>query len=186
MQSAMTAEPAEMRGSNLPTPHNRSHRIIGVMRCSTKRRDRCRLVQALRRGPRLPRAQARRSELQRSDLRQPLRRRGRRYLLADLVPPQRAPRRLSRRSGSRPSGRGLSSTRSEARAGFGFGRRGTGLRRPPSKTTDLLHRRQSMAAAAADAGKARLCHECCLAQYSVCRPLTEAIRAETLDLRLFL
>ena len=58
------------------------------------RRDRRRLVQALQRGPRLSGPQARRSELQRPDLRQPLRRRGRRYLLADLVPPERAARRL--------------------------------------------------------------------------------------------
>ena len=36
-------------------------------------RDRGRLVEALRRGPRLPLAQARRSVLQRADLRQPVR-----------------------------------------------------------------------------------------------------------------
>ena len=51
------------------------------------RRDRGRLVEALQRGPRLSLAQAGRSQLQRADLRQPLRRRGRRDLHPDLVAP---------------------------------------------------------------------------------------------------
>jgi hypothetical protein len=59
-------------------------------------RDRRRLVQALQRGPRLFGPQARRSELHRPDLRQPLRRRGRRGLQPHLVPPQRPPERLTR------------------------------------------------------------------------------------------
>lgn len=71
------------------------------------RRNRRRLVQALERGPRLSGPQARRSELQRPDLRQPLRRRGQRHLLADLVPPQRAPGRLTPGARPRPKGRGL-------------------------------------------------------------------------------
>ena len=61
------------------------------------RRDRRRLVQDLQRGPRLSGSQARRSELQRSDLRQPLRRRGRRGLQPHLVPPEPPQRRLSHR-----------------------------------------------------------------------------------------
>ena len=56
-----------------------------------------RLVQALQRGPRLSGPQARRSELHRPDLRQSLRRRGWRGLQPDLVPPQRAPGRLTPR-----------------------------------------------------------------------------------------
>ena len=48
-------------------------------------RDRGRLVEALRGGPRLPLAQARRPLLQRADLREPVRRRGRRRLHPDLV-----------------------------------------------------------------------------------------------------
>ena len=59
-------------------------------------RDRRRLGQALQRRPRLSGPQARRSELHRPDLRQPLRRRGRRGLQPDLVPPQRPPQRLTR------------------------------------------------------------------------------------------
>jgi hypothetical protein len=58
--------------------------------------DRGRLVEALQRGPRLPLGQAGRSFVQRSDLRQPLRRRGRRRLHPHLVPRPPAERRLSR------------------------------------------------------------------------------------------
>ena len=58
-------------------------------------RDRGRLVQALKRGSRLPLGQAGRSELQRADLRQPLRRRGRRGLHPYLVARSQAQRRLS-------------------------------------------------------------------------------------------
>ena len=61
-------------------------------------RDRGGLVEALQRGSRLSLAQARRPELQRADLRQPLQRRGRRGLHPDLVAPQQAQRRLSRTS----------------------------------------------------------------------------------------
>ena len=53
------------------------------------------MVEALQRGPRLTLGQAGRSELQRSDLRQPLRRRRRRDLHADLVPQPQVQRRLS-------------------------------------------------------------------------------------------
>jgi hypothetical protein len=59
-------------------------------------RDRGRLVEALQPGPRLPLGQAGRSFVQRSDLRQPLRRRGRRRLQPHLVPRPPAERRLSR------------------------------------------------------------------------------------------
>ena len=59
-------------------------------------RDRGRLVEALQRGPRLSLAQARRSVLQRADLREPVRRRGRRRLHPHLVAPAQAQRRLSR------------------------------------------------------------------------------------------
>ena len=54
--------------------------------------------QALKRGPRLPLGQAGRPELQRADLRQPLRRRGRRGLHPHLVARPQAQRRLSRPS----------------------------------------------------------------------------------------
>ena len=72
-------------------------------------RDRGRLVQALKRGPRLPLGQAGRSQLQRADLRKPLRRRGRRGLHPHLVARPQAQRRLSRtRQTPRPaSGRGF-------------------------------------------------------------------------------
>ena len=50
------------------------------------RRDRGRLVEALQRRPRLPLGQAGRPLVQRADLRQPLRGRGRRGLQPDLVP----------------------------------------------------------------------------------------------------
>ena len=56
------------------------------MRCTALRRNWRSVVQAFRREPRLPLGQAGRSELQRSDLRQSLRRRGRRGLHAHLVP----------------------------------------------------------------------------------------------------
>ena len=48
-------------------------------------RDRCRLVEALRGRSRLPFAQARRSLLHRADLREPVRRRGRRRLYPAMV-----------------------------------------------------------------------------------------------------
>ena len=48
-------------------------------------RDRCRLVEALRGRSRLPFAQARRPLLQRADLREPVRRRGRRRLHPAVV-----------------------------------------------------------------------------------------------------
>ena len=75
------------------------------------RRDRRRLVEALERGPRLPEPQARRSELHRSDLRQPLRRhrrRGRGGYSPHLVARPPAERRLSRdRAPARTPGRGF-------------------------------------------------------------------------------
>ena len=80
-------------------------------------RDRGRLVEALQRGPRLSLAQARRSELQRADLRQPLRRRGRRGLHPHLVAPQQAQRRLSRPCNAPPGPRAGLSPRTRARAG---------------------------------------------------------------------
>ena len=80
------------------------------------RRDRRRLVEALQRGPRLSLGQAGRSELQRSDLRQPLRRRGRRDLHPDLVPQPQAQRRLSRTCNAPPGppGGAFASSRSFA------------------------------------------------------------------------
>ena len=67
------------------------------------------MVQALKRGPRLPLGQAGRPELQRADLRQPLRRRGQRGLHPHLVARPQAQRRLSRtrQSPARTAGRGL-------------------------------------------------------------------------------
>jgi hypothetical protein len=59
------------------------------------RRDRGRLVEALQRGPRLPLAQARRSELHRAHLRQPVRRRGWRGLHPHLVAQPQEERRVS-------------------------------------------------------------------------------------------
>jgi hypothetical protein len=53
------------------------------------------VAEALERGPRLSLGQARRSELQCADLREPLRRRRRRDLHPDLVPQPQAQRRLS-------------------------------------------------------------------------------------------
>ena len=66
------------------------------------RRDRRRLGQALQRGPQLPVGQARRPELQRSDLREPLRRRRRRELHAHLVARPQGQRRLSQPSDTPP------------------------------------------------------------------------------------
>ena len=86
MRSDITAKAPENRRSRRKTPHNHALRIIDVMRCTALRRNRRRVVQAFRREPRLPLGQAGRSELQRSDLRQSLRRRGRRGLHAHLVP----------------------------------------------------------------------------------------------------
>lgn len=62
----------------------------------------------LQRGPRLSRPEAGRSELQRSDLRQPLRRRGRRRLQPHLVPPQPPQRRVGGLNNAPPghAGRG--------------------------------------------------------------------------------
>ncbi len=56
----------------------------------------CLLGEALRRGPRLPLGQAGRSFVHRADLRQPLRRRGRRRLHPHLVAASQAQRQLSR------------------------------------------------------------------------------------------
>ena len=63
-------------------------------------RDRRRLVEALRGRPRLPLAQARRSLLQRADLREPVRRRGRRRLHPAVV--AAAARTASKRSVRKP------------------------------------------------------------------------------------
>ena len=99
MRSDIAAKAPENRRSRRRTPHNRALRIIDVMRCTALRRNRRSVVQAFRREPRLPLGQAGRSELQRSDLRQSLRRRGRRGLHAHLVP-QRPPQwRLTYRRG---------------------------------------------------------------------------------------
>ena len=66
--------------------------------------DRGRLVEALQRGPRLPFGQAGRSFVQRADLRQPLRRRGRRRFHPHLVSRPPAERRLSRTYPTAPPG----------------------------------------------------------------------------------
>ncbi len=98
MQSDISAKAPENHHSQHKTPHNHALRIIDLMRCTALSRDRRRLVEALQRGPRLSGPQARRSELHGPDLRQPLRRRGRRRLQPDLVPPEWPPQRRLTRS----------------------------------------------------------------------------------------
>jgi uncharacterized protein (DUF736 family) len=73
------------------------------------RRNRRRLGKAVQRGPRLSGPQARRSEIHRPDLRQPLRRRGRRGLQPHLVTPDPPQRRVKRERNAPPgrSGRGI-------------------------------------------------------------------------------
>ena len=86
MRSDIAAKAPENRRSQHQTPHNHALRIIHLMRCTALRRNRRSVVQAFRRESRLPLGQAGRSELQRPDLRQSIRRRGRRGLHAHLVP----------------------------------------------------------------------------------------------------
>jgi hypothetical protein len=72
---------------------NRANENARATRLCRPRRDRRRLAQALRRTARLPLGQARRSELQRSDLREPLQRRRGRQLHPDLVAAAEGPAR---------------------------------------------------------------------------------------------
>jgi len=96
LTSAHSRNPPGIPGRNRhPEPPDQGVRIVPEAdRATTTRRatgstwscrDRSRLVEALQRGPRLSLGQAGRSELQRPDLRQPLRRRRRRDLHPDLV-----------------------------------------------------------------------------------------------------
>ncbi len=91
-----------------PRPSRQRRKCPQPPRHGRSGRNRSRLVEALQRRPALSRPQARRSELQRPHLRQPLRRRRRRDLLADLVSSQRSPWRLTPAQRPRPTGRGLS------------------------------------------------------------------------------
>jgi len=87
---------ANRGGDNAP-----SHRVyVGRAEIGAAWKD-------LQRGARLSGPQAGRSQLHRSDLRQPLRRRGRRHLQPDLVPRLQAQRRLSRSPRPGQPGRGF-------------------------------------------------------------------------------